>query len=61
MSVKQEALNLIKKLPSNTSVEDIIYELYFKQKVDRGLKDLKADRVTDHEKVMTEMKKWLQK
>jgi hypothetical protein len=36
-TVKQSAIEMIERLPDDTSVEDIMVELYFRQKVDEGL------------------------
>lgn len=37
---KQAVLKMIERMPEQSSVEDIMYELYFRQRVDRGLKEL---------------------
>jgi len=38
--VKEEVIQLIEKLPDDCTVEDILYELYLMQKVDKGLQDI---------------------
>jgi len=58
-SLKQETIELIKRLPDNCSLEDIMYELYFKQKVKRGLKELKEGKFIPHEEAKKRMGKWL--
>ena len=58
-NLKQETIELIKRLPDNCSLEDIMYELYFKQKVKRGLKELKEGKVISHEEAKKRMGKWL--
>lgn len=45
MTQKQMALETIEKLPNSVSLEDIMAELYFRQKVERGLKDLEEGRL----------------
>lgn len=49
MTDKQRALELIDRLPDSASLEDIMAELFFRQKVDRGLEDLRHGRVVSHE------------
>ena len=36
---KDNVIQMIKKLPDNTSLEDIMYHLYAREKIIRGLKD----------------------
>lgn len=48
MTDKQRAIDTIEKLPNSVTLEDIMAELYFRQKVDRGLKDLQEGRVIPH-------------
>ena len=47
--VKQEAKNLIDKLPDNVTWDDIMYELYVKKKIAVGLKAAEEGRVVSHE------------
>lgn len=56
--VKEEVIQLIEKMPDDCTVEDILYELYLKQKVDEGLQDIKEGRVVKHEEVKQRMSKW---
>jgi predicted transcriptional regulator len=49
MTQKQLALQAIERLPDSVTLEDIMAELYFRQKVERGLKDIEEGRVVTHE------------
>jgi len=49
--VKQEALKLIDRLPDEISWDDIIYQMYVKKKIERGIKAAEEGRVTAHEEV----------
>ena len=51
VSAKHVALKLIQAMPDSVSVEDITYELYFRQRIDRGLDDLEQGRLVSHEEV----------
>ena len=59
--IKEKVIEMIKILPENVSVEDIMAELYFKQQVDAGLKELDAGKGVAHEDVERKMSKWLRK
>ncbi|MBI5555952.1 MAG: hypothetical protein HY920_08900 [Elusimicrobia bacterium] len=49
--VKEEAIKLIDKLPEQVTWDDIMYELYVKQKLSVALKAAKEGRVVAHEEV----------
>ncbi len=59
VSTKQDALRLIEKLPEDASLDDIIYEIYFRQRVDRGLRELDAGETIPHEDVERSVSEWL--
>ena len=48
-SAKQATLQLVERLDDDVSFEDIIYELYVLEKIQRGMKDAEEDRVVSHE------------
>ena len=56
---KQAVLRMIERMPEEASVEDIMYELYFRQRVDRGLRELAAGKTVSHEQVKRSAAKWL--
>jgi len=56
---RQEALRVIESMPGDASLEDIMYGLYFRQRVDRGLRELKADRTVSHRRVKRSVAGWL--
>ena len=51
---------MIGQLPDDASLEDIMYELYFRQRIDRGLRELEEGKTVSHEKVKRGLVKWLQ-
>jgi hypothetical protein len=57
---KQAALRIIELLPDDVSLEDIMYELYFRQRIDHGLEELDQDKTVSHEEVKRSLGKWLQ-
>ena len=58
MSAKDESIKLIQNLPEECSLSDIMAELYFKQKVEQGLKDMEDGKVLSHDEVRKRMAKW---
>jgi hypothetical protein len=60
MGSKQDVLRMIKRLPEKTSIEDIMYELYVRQRVDRGLHELATGKTISHASVKRSVAKWLQ-
>jgi hypothetical protein len=58
-NAKREAFALIQPLPDNSSLEDIRYHLYVREKVEHGLRDLKSKQTLSQKEVERRMKKWL--
>lgn len=59
MSTKEEVIKLIKGLPENVTLEDIMRELYVKAKIDKGIQELNAGKVFSHDEVKEKIGKWL--
>jgi predicted transcriptional regulator len=51
---------MIEQMSSDASLEDIMYELYFRQRVDRGLQELDDGKTISHQEVKQGIAKWLQ-
>lgn len=52
---KQAARHLIEQLPEQASWDDIMYELYVKQKIEEGLADIEAGHTFPHAEVKAEL------
>jgi hypothetical protein len=48
-NTKQAVLDMIQRLPDDVTVADIMAELYLRQKVDEGLRQLDAGEGIPHE------------
>ncbi len=59
MTTKDAVLRLIAGLPEDATLSDIMAELYFRQKVDKGREQLRLGRGIPHAKVKARLKKWL--
>ena len=58
-SAKQATLDLVERLEDDVSFEDIIYELYVLEKIQRGMKDAEEGRVVSHEEAQQRLSRWL--
>lgn len=54
-SVKEAARQIIDNLPDQATWDDLMYELYVKQKTEEGLADIEAGRTIPHEQVKAEL------
>ena len=50
-NVKEDAKRLIDKLPESATWDDIMYELYVKNKIENSLKAVQEGRVVSHDDV----------
>lgn len=60
-NVKDEVINIVKSMPDEVTVDDIIAELYFKLQVDAGLSELDKGKGIPHNFVKDRMEKWLKR
>jgi hypothetical protein len=50
-TAKEQAKALIDKLPDHATLNDIMYELYVKQKIEAGMQASREGRVTPHAEI----------
>ena len=55
---KENILKMIKELPDDSTLEDIMYHLYAREKILRGLKDADEGRKVSNEKAKEVIEKW---
>ncbi len=58
-SAKKATLQLVERLDDDVSFEDIIYELYVLEKIQRGMEDAEAGRVLSHKEAKHRLSRWL--
>ena len=58
-TIKQTVIEMIERLPDDASVEDIMAELHFRQKVDEGLRQLDAGEGVQYDDARRRLGKWL--
>jgi predicted transcriptional regulator len=59
--IKEKVIQMIRDLPEDVSLDEIMAELYFRLQVDGGLKELDEGKGIPHEEVEKRMSKWLTK
>lgn len=58
-TIKEEVISLVKKMPENTTLEDIMERIYVKQKILKGQKQLASGQFYTHEEAKEIMTEWL--
>ena len=51
-------MQLLKELPHNSTLEEIQYHLYVRQKIQRGIKDSEEGKTYTQEEMEKRMEKW---
>jgi predicted transcriptional regulator len=59
--LKQQVIEMIQALPDESTIDDIMAELYFRAKVDRGLSELDSGQGVPHETVKERLSQWASK
>lgn len=59
MTTKEAVIEMIRRMPDDASVADIMAELYFRQEVDEGLRQLDAGEGIEHEEAKQRLSRWL--
>ena len=49
LTIKEEVIKMIEEFPEDITISDIMAELYFRQNVDDGLKELDEEKAISHE------------
>ena len=58
-SIKESVLELIKNLPEDVDFEDILYAIYVREKIEKGLAQADEGLTISHEEVKVRLEKWL--
>jgi predicted transcriptional regulator len=56
--LKDAAIDLIRSLPDDCTLDDIHYHLYIREKVDRGIAAIDSGRVVPHEEAAQRIAAW---
>ncbi|MGA1840210.1 MAG: hypothetical protein ACMUIU_06245 [bacterium] len=58
-TIKEEVVKMIKNLPDEVGYDEIMAEIYFKQKVDKSLKQIDEGKVISHKEAKKRIEKWI--
>ena len=56
-TVKEEVIKIIKKMPDKVDYDQIMAEIYFRQKVDKSLRQIEEGNVISHEEAKKRISK----
>ncbi|MPZ48738.1 MAG: hypothetical protein GEU75_05395 [Dehalococcoidia bacterium] len=59
MTTKQDIIEMIEQMPEDASPEDIMYEIYVRERIDRGIQEAREGKVIPHEEVKQSLNQWL--
>ncbi len=59
MRIKEKVIKMIEEPPEDITVSDVMAELYFRQNVDEGLKELDEGTGISHEEAKKRLSRWL--
>lgn len=59
ITTKERVIELVKALPDNATMDDVLEEIYFKLQVDQGIAELDRGESIPHEEVERRLAKWL--
>ena len=57
-AAKQDALNIIKQLPDNADMEEIMYRLYVLDKIRKGQKAVEGGEILTSEELQRDIDLW---
>ena len=58
-TTRDEVVEMIRKLPDDATLPDIMEALYARQAIEEGLRQLNAGQSVTHDDVMKSVSKWL--
>ncbi len=61
MIAKKQVFELLEDLPDELDIDEIMYRLYVRQKLETAEKDVREGRIISHEEVVRETSKWFVK
>jgi len=58
-TVKQDVIEMIRGLPDEVDYDEIMAEIYFRQKVDKSLKQIDEGKTISHQEARERVSKWI--
>lgn len=60
-TAKQEVQKILEHVPDSASFEDIQYHIYVREKIEKGLQEVKNGQIISQEEVEKRMSQWLER
>jgi predicted transcriptional regulator len=60
-TAKEEVREILDQVPDNATLEEIQYRIYVRQKIERGLEDVKNGKTISQKEMEARMARWLGK
>jgi predicted transcriptional regulator len=60
-TAKEEVRRMLDQIPDDATFENIQYQIYVREKIERGLKDIQEGQLLSQEEAEQRMSKWLGK
>ncbi|MEK7814194.1 MAG: hypothetical protein AAB296_10570 [Candidatus Desantisbacteria bacterium] len=57
--IKEGVIDMISNLPNEVDYDEIMAEIYFRQKVDKSLKQVEEGKVISHKEAKERLSKWI--
>lgn len=57
--IKEEVIRMINNMPDNIGYDDIMAEIYFRQKVDKSIEQISKGQIVEHEEAKSRILKWI--
>jgi predicted transcriptional regulator len=58
MTAKETIIEMVKQMPDDATVPDIITKLYVRQQIDERLREVAAGEWVEHEEALKSLAKW---
>jgi len=58
VTIKEAVIEMIRQLPDEASLDDIMEELYVRRKIEEGIRQLDAGQELDHQEILDRVSKW---
>ena len=59
MTPKESVLDMIRRLPDDVTLAEIMDALYLRMKIARGLEEIEEGKGVPHEQALARLRKWL--
>ena len=60
-TAKKEVEKILEGVPDTATFEDIQYHIYVREKIEKGLRDVRKGRILSQEEVEKRMSRWLER